>query len=302
MQSSHFPTDTMDRIALDFPGRIGFYVEDLTSGTTHQHNADQRFPTASICKLPILIELFRQAEEDKLSLDERRRISGDFSRSMGALRLLEDEPELSLRDCCRLMICDSDDMITDFLLQVVGAESVDATMTTLGLPNTRVRMPMGRWHYLMAGMGDQPFNRENDARLLAKFAAGEIDYASLPFSDSLENNVTTPREIGQLLGRIFRGEIVSPSASAAMLDLLRCGRDRRMIPRYVSPEIPIAHKYGSSGRIRSDVGILFLPEKPLIVSALAVADENGEQALDAIARISHLAVAALAPECVTPIT
>lgn len=302
MEDSCFPTDGMNQIALDFPGRFGFYVEDLTTGIAHQHNADQRFPTASICKLPIMIELFRQVEEGKLALDERRRIAADISRSMGALRLLEDEPELSLRDCCRLMICDSDDMITDFLLQVVGTDSVDAAMTALGLPNTRVRMPMGRWHYLMAGMGDQPFTRENDARLLAKFASGAIDYTSLPFRGSPENNVTTPQEMGLLLGRIFRGEIVNPPASTAMLELLRRGRDRRMIPRYVAPEIPIAHKYGSSGRIRGDVGILFLPEKPLIVSALAVADENGEQALDAIARISRLAVAGLAPECVTPMT
>ena len=94
MKNSCFPMDGMDRIALDFPGRIGFYVEDLITGATHQHGADRRFPTASICKLPIMIELFRQAEGGKLALDERRRIKGDFSRSMGALRRLEDEPEL----------------------------------------------------------------------------------------------------------------------------------------------------------------------------------------------------------------
>ena len=296
--SSRFPSEELNRIEADFHGRIGFYLEDLKTGIVHQCNADQRFPSASICKVPIMVELFRQAEEGRLALDDRRRLRGDISRSMGALRLLEDEPELSLRDCCRLMIYESDDMVTDFLLEQVGPASVNATLDELGFPDIRVCMPMGRWHYLMAGMGALSFTRENDELLLAKFQAGAIDFDSLPFQDARENNVTSPREMGILLKQLYRGQIVSPSASAAMLGMLERGRDRRMIPCHVRPGIAIAHKYGSSGRIRGDVGIVFLPTGPLIIAALALAREDGNEAVEAIARISRLAVEALAPECV----
>ena len=34
--------------------------------------------------------------------------------------------------------------------------------------------------------------------------------------------------------------------------LLKEGRDRRMIPRYIKPEITIAHKYGLSGIIKGN--------------------------------------------------
>ena len=66
--NKQFPTAACDQIAADFRGRIGFYIEDLTTGITHEYNADQRFPTASVCKVPVMIELFHQAETGNLSL------------------------------------------------------------------------------------------------------------------------------------------------------------------------------------------------------------------------------------------
>ena len=145
---STFPTEKPDRITADFHGRIGFYIEDLTSGITHQHNETQRFPTASVCKIPVMIELFRQVEEGRLSLDERRRLQGDIStHGSGLLSLVENEPELTLRDYCRLMVSVSDNMATDFLMGVVGLESINAMLDTLGFPNTRTSVTLGRYHY-----------------------------------------------------------------------------------------------------------------------------------------------------------
>ena len=115
--NKQLPTAACDQIAADFRGRIGFYIEDLTTGITHEYNADQRFPTASVCKVPVMIELFHQAETGNLSLDDRHRLHGDIStHGSGMLKLMEDEPELTLRDYCRLMISISDNMATDFLL------------------------------------------------------------------------------------------------------------------------------------------------------------------------------------------
>ncbi|MDP6065603.1 MAG: serine hydrolase [SAR202 cluster bacterium] len=105
------PTQEMDRVADEFGGGVGFYVKDLATGTLHECNADQRFPTASICKIPVMIELFRQAEEGELSLLDRRRLKQPISAAgTGVLRMMEDDPELTLRDYCRLMIQASDNM------------------------------------------------------------------------------------------------------------------------------------------------------------------------------------------------
>ena len=300
MRAPELPVEELDRIAAEFRGRIGFYIEDLKTGLKHRYHEDQRFPTASVCKIPVMIEFFRQVEEGRLSLDDRCRLQGDIStHGSGTLQLLEDEPELSLRDYCRLMTSISDNMATDLLMGVVGLEAINATLDALGFPDTRTSMTMGRYHYLMAGMKEEPCNRENDAVHREKMKqAGGPDFSSLSFQDARENNVATPKDMATILKQLHQGRIVSPSASATMIEMLKLCRDRRMIPRFVVPEIQIAHKIGSSGRIKGDVGIVFLPTGPLVVSAFALAGEDGADGAEAIARISRLAVEALAPESI----
>jgi beta-lactamase class A len=52
-------------------GALGVAVIDLTSGRTILLNADTPFATASVIKVPILVEIFRQARAGELSLQER---------------------------------------------------------------------------------------------------------------------------------------------------------------------------------------------------------------------------------------
>ena len=297
--NKQFPTAAYDRIALDFRGRIGFYIEDLTTGITHEHNTDQRFPTASVCKIPVMIELFRQVELGCLSLDERHRLQGNIStHGSGTLQLMKDAPELTLRDYCRLMMSISDNMATDFLLGVVGLESVNATLDAMGFPNTRTSVTLGHYHYRMFGMDDVPCNRENDVLQQKRAETHGTDFNSLSFQDSLENNVATPRDMGSILKQLHAGQVVSPQASAAMIEMLKLCNDRRMIPRDLKSDIPIAHKIGSSGRIKGDVGLIFLPTGPLVVSAFALANSDGVRGDAAIAEISRLAVETLSPESI----
>lgn len=300
MNKSHtFPKEEMDELLVAFHGRIGIYIKDLATGTSYEYCADERFPTASVFKVPITIELFRQAEEGRISLDERHRLQGEISsHGTGVLKLMQDEPELTLRDYCRLMIAVSDNMATDLLLEIVGLPSANATMDTLGFPNTRLNVQIGRWHYLMAGMGDYPCSRENDALFLKKVKEGSSDYDSLPYSNSLDNNVTTPREMGEILERLQRGQIVSPGASAEMVEMLKQCAGRTKIPRYLDPSIEIAHKIGSSNGIQVDAGIVFLPTGPLVISAFSFRRGDSSARRESIAQITRTAVDAISPESI----
>ncbi len=295
-----FPVDELDELAHNTPGRSGFYIEDLNTGARYERSADDLFPTASICKVPVMVELFRQVEEGMISFDDRRRLPPNTSRQFatGHLRLLWDEPELTLRDYARLMIQVTDDMATDALMEVVGLDGVNETMDRMGLTNTRVTMDMGRWHYTMVDMGVEPVSVENDRRAGAIVRAGMTNDASLSYQGSLQNNVTTPREMGTILRMLHEGKVVSPAASSAMIALLKGTQSRTRIPHHVSPDVAIAHKTGGSGRIKGDVGILYLPSGPLIVSALAITDrrEDGHIGADAIAQATRLAVGVLSPE------
>ena len=294
-----FPVDEIEKTADSFRGRFGFYLEDLVSGVTHARLEEERFPTASMCKIPVMVELFRQVEAGVLSLGDRRRLVGEIARhGSGTLQLMQDCPELTLADYCRMMMAVSDNMATDFLMSVVGLANIDKTMDELGFFSVRTSMTIGRFHYAMAGMEELPCNTENDAILLAKLKEGERDFDSISYSDSPRNNVTSPREMALLVKRIHLGEIVSADASAAMIEMMKGCQDRRMMARYVDPEIEVAQKTGSSGRIKGNTGMVYLPSGPLLISAYGLAAADDVDGGEAIALISRLAVGAVAPESV----
>ena len=289
------PIRAMDRLAAEFDGRMGFYVEDINSSLTHGYCADERFPTASVCKVCVMVELFRQVVEGPRTLDDRHRLVGSISRhGSGTLKWAVDSPELSLRDYCRLMMSISDNVATDALIGLLGLEAINATMQTLGYPNLHTGATLTSFHYAMAGMVDAPGSSENDRRMMKYIQTHGIDRECASFTDDPANNLATPGEMGHLLVRLCRGEFIDVDASAGMVEMLGLAANRQMIPRYLDPSVDIAHKFGSSGRIKADVGIVYLPSGPLVISAFALAAGEADGAA-AIAKLTKQTVGALAP-------
>src|SRR5438105_13778118 len=49
-------------------GDVAVAVKHLKTGESFTHKADEPMPTASLIKLPIMVEAYRQASEDKVDL------------------------------------------------------------------------------------------------------------------------------------------------------------------------------------------------------------------------------------------
>src|SRR5690349_2800235 len=60
----------LNEAAAQLNGVLGYAIKDLTTGEGFYRNADIVFPTASSIKLAVLLELMRQAQGGKLSLEE----------------------------------------------------------------------------------------------------------------------------------------------------------------------------------------------------------------------------------------
>ena len=98
--------------------------------------------------------------------------------------------------------------------------------------------------------------------------------------------------------RIHLGEIVSPSASAAMLEMLKRCTSNTMIPHGLRGDVVVAHKIGSSRRIKVDAGVAYLPSGPLVVGVMALADSDDDRGRETIAELVRIAVSALSPESI----
>ena len=298
-----FPVDAMNDAAARFPGRIGVCLKDANSGLRYEYNANEPLPTASVVKVPIMIELFRQAHAGQVSLDDRYRMRTDISsHGTGTLKITRDRPELTLRDYCRLMIGVSDNMATDMIVHLVTPASINSTMEAMGYHNTRANMPLGAWHYLMKGIVETPSRETDDTYASGNLQDGPGD-KELPFASDLRNNVASARDLADIMEKIHEGEMIGPAASAQMTEMMKVPKGSNRIRQYLKPNIETARKTGGSGRIKADAGIIYLPTGPMFAGALATSDhpQDGTKGMEAIGLITGMACAAVSPESVIDI-
>ena len=215
---------------IGMPGEISVFGKDLTTDEKWAYQADVPLVAASVIKLPILAEAFRQARDGLLDMNETFSIRPEQKMpSCGALTYLHDGLTVTLRDLCVLMIIVSDNTATNILIERLGMENVNATMRALGLEKSTLRRLL--------------FDAEASGR-------------------GLENTITA-EEMGRLLEMLYKGECVSPAADAEMLSILRDQRLNGKMPFFLD-DLEIAHKTGEDDGITHDVGIVYAPH-PLIL-------------------------------------
>lgn len=231
-----------------FSGRLSLAAKHLGSGEAIMIDAERVYPTASTIKVPIMAEVFRQAEAGAFALDDRRPLAaGDIVKGSGILRALTPGCELTIRDLVTLMIIVSDNTATNMLIDLVGgSEPVNRLMRALGLATIENR---GKIDFTII---------EHDNRALAEAA---------------------PRDLMRLCELMARGELVSAAASDQMLAIMRQQHYLNQFPRYLNynpygPELGqphtfwIANKTGSLPGMRADTGVIELPGGGRVVFAV----------------------------------
>ncbi|HEU4751930.1 MAG TPA: serine hydrolase, partial [Armatimonadota bacterium] len=201
----------------------------------------------------IMVELFAQAEEGGVRLEERARLrDAEKVPGSGVLSMLHEGVELTLEDLCHLMICVSDNTASNMLIDRLGCEQINARLAKLGLETTR----LGRKFY------------DFEAR------------------DRGLDNWAAAGELADLLVGIERRAVVSAGACERMLAIMRRQQFDSKIPRLLPPDTPVANKTGSISTANHDIGVIYAPAGPL---ALAVLTRDVESAAVAEGGIRHIA-------------
>lgn len=248
-------------------GEVAVYYRDLGSPDSLLIAPDLRMHAASTMKVPVMIQLFQDREEGRLSMDDTLTVHTTFSSivdgspyvlsptddSDSTLYLQEGE-SITYRDLIELMITVSSNLATNLLMEVAGGERVTTMMRTLGADSIMV----------LRGVEDGP-----------AFRAGL-------------SNTTTARDLGIIMTALARGEAVSEEASREMLDIMACQQWRTKIPAQLPAGVRVAHKTGSITGISHDAGVVFPDGKPPYVLVLLTRGfEKQEVADELAARISR---------------
>lgn len=233
--------------AAGFSGRLGVWGRDLETGEELAVRPDEVFGTASTIKLPVMYEVFRQAGLGRLSLDEVLTLDrSNMVTGSGVLKELDEGHRVSLREAVMLMIIVSDNSATNLCIDRVGGwDAVNAGMDGLGLRRTRLHKKV---------------------------------FIPNPQAMGPGLGATTPREIGTLMERIARRDILTPAACDQMLDIL--GRQQlkepliRNIEEFDNDDAPpegpapyaLASKSGAVEGIRNEVGLFTTPRGRYVLS------------------------------------
>jgi beta-lactamase class A len=229
-------------------GKVAVAVKHLGTGESFTYHEDDVMPTASLIKLPVMIETYRQAAAKKIDLStmvvlkETDKVPGS-----GILTThFTAGARFTLRDAVRLMIAYSDNTATNLVLDAIGIGSTAATMDAIGYPNTKIHSKV--------------FRRETSVfpERSKKYGLGS----------------TTAREMVRLCEALYRKDVVSPKASEEMLAHLRTCEDRDKFPKLLPPEAKLAFKTGSLADTRTAAGILEWPGGPVVLCVLSYENED----------------------------
>jgi beta-lactamase class A len=236
-------------------GRVAVAVKHLTTGESFTLNADEPMPTASLIKLPVIVEVYQQAADGKVKLTDPVTLKeADKVPGSGILTThFSEGASFPLRDAVRLMIAYSDNTATNLVLDRIGIRSVNERMRTLGLKETRLNAKVFRGSTTSV-----------DPERSKKYGLGS----------------TTANEMVALLEKLHAGELVSKDACKAMREhLLKCD-DKLKFPKLLPTAAVVAHKTGSVSDARTDAGIIETPSGPVALCVLTAGNEDKRWAND----------------------
>jgi beta-lactamase class A len=255
----------IDSLIADHPGEYAVACIDLNSSFKYFRNEHTSFHAASTMKTPVMLEVYRQAAQGMLSLDDSLPIQNSFRSIIDgteySLDLSDDSDDdlyvligqkRTIRQLLFKMITVSSNLATNILIERVGPENVMRTMEGMGLKEIKV----------LRGVEDGK-----------AFKAGK-------------NNTTTAYDLARIFESIARGTAVSKEASIDMLSVLKAQRFKDMIPAKLPDNVIVAHKTGSITNVQHDSGIIMLPDGRAYV--LVILSSKLRSNADGIACIAEL--------------
>lgn len=200
---------------------------------------DTVFHAASTMKTPVMIELFKQAEEGKYNLADSILIENRFYSIVDSSEFqLDLDPDAddpyeakvgemaTIYDLNHAMITYSSNIATNIIIQMVGAEKTTQTMRELGAENIQV----------LRGVYDMK-----------------------AFEQGLSNR-TTARDLGVILSHIANATAVSAEKDSLMVEIMRDQFYKDVIAAGLPEDAIVANKTGSIDGVEHDSAIVYLPD------------------------------------------
>lgn len=248
-----------------YNGDVGIYIKNLKTGRSFEYNTNHEFVCASLIKVPIMVATFQAIKEGRISLNSRLRFKQSYRRDgSGTLKWARKGVTYPLSYLIYQMITKSDNTATAMIIDLLGYDYLNSQFEVMGLKATRIA----------------PTGMSLASRL----------------SDPALDNYTTPQEMGALLEKIYRHQLVNDGLSDLMIEIMKGANHRTRLAKDLPHDWQFARKTGLLRKSCHDVGIVFSPDGDYVLCVMTYGkSENYQVAKGLISTVGRKAYAYMSP-------
>jgi beta-lactamase class A len=270
-------------LARAFPGRVGIAVQDVSAGWSVAYDGRSLYPQQSVSKLCTAVAVLAAVDAGRLQLDANVHVGREdmsvFHQPIQA-RLGPSGLDTTVRDLLHGAISESDNAADDILIRKAGgADAVQAAVDARGVTGVRCGPEEHVLESRVAGLDWRP-----------EYSFGQAFWAARDRLDpalrrrALQAYLRDPQDgasplaLARFLGRLRRGELLSPSSTGLLLaDMGETRTGPLRLPAGLGPGWSIAHKTGTGQDLgplstgNNDVGLLTAPDGRVYAVAVMIA-------------------------------
>jgi len=237
-------------------GDKAVFFLNLETGEEIKFNEKEKFHAASTMKVPVMLELYRQASVGLFSLIDSIIVRNEFKSiadgSRYKLNIADDSDneiydligkKLTVYELNHRMITKSSNLATNILIEFVGADNIMKTMKSIGANDIRV----------LRGVEDIPAYRKG------------------------MNNTTTAKDLCLVLKSILDYKVVNEKLSNEILSVLEAQEHNDIIPEQLPKNVKVAHKTGWITGVMHDAGVVILPDERQYILVLLTKNLTNEE-------------------------
>lgn len=242
----------IDEIIKNSSADIAVLVKDLKEDKViFKYNEDKKYISASIIKVPIMIEALSQVDLGEINLDDKFNISYDNKVDFSVITE-QDLNECTFEELIEWMIISSDNTATNVLIDILGLENINNRIKKLNMKNTVLKRKM-------------------------------MDFKAIECG---RNNYTALNDMLIAMEGLYRGVLLSSEMSLKAMDILKNQRDNCMLKRYIRDNVTLANKTGELDNLNNDIGIFYTKDRDYFIGVFAHEVKKNEDAYEIIGKIS----------------
>lgn len=233
---------------------IAVLVKDLSNNKIIiDIKSDKTYVSASLIKLPILIEALNRVDNMSIPLNKVFQINPNQKVDYSVITE-QDLQSCTYEELIEWMIISSDNTACNVLIDILGIGEINNSIKDMSLNSTKLERKM-------------------------------MDFKAI---DNNKNNYTSLKDMLSLIEGLYRGTIAEKEVCKRALTTLKNQRDNSMLKRYIKDYVLVANKTGELDDLNNDVGIFYTKKLDYFIGVFAHNLNSNNEGYKIIGEISKM--------------